>query len=119
MPALVGDTLEVTATEVMAPEVTATVWVIIMAKMETTVNVAVATAPAGNKKQSSAAQRKKFIRSLSSSCGGEGSPFLYPKAVLLVHELDDLRYGEPFIQLGTDEPFLLHRSLGHVALALS
>ena len=50
---------------------------------------------------------------------GEGSFFLYPEAVFFVHELDNLGDGEPFIQLGTDEPFLLHRSLGHVALALS
>jgi hypothetical protein len=61
MPALVEDTardtLEVTATEVMAPEVTATVWVIIMAKKETTVHVAVATAPAGIKKQFTAARK--------------------------------------------------------------
>ena len=81
--------------------------------------VVAATAPAGTKKQFTAANRNTFIRSLSSTFGGEGSSFLYPEAVLFVHELDDLRDGEPFVQLGTDEPFLLHRSLGHVALALS
>ena len=55
--------------------------------------VVAAPAPAGTKKQFTATNRNTFLRSLSSTCGREGSSFLYPEAVLLVHQLDDLRDG--------------------------
>jgi len=81
--------------------------------------VVAATAPAGTKKQSSAGRRNTFIQFLSLSFVGEELSFLHPEAVLLVHELDDLRDGITFSQFCPDEAFFLHGSLGHVALALS
>ena len=128
MRALVEDTARGTVEVMVMATVVAiitvtTVDTAIAANMEIPVRmvdmVVAATAPVGTKKQFTAANRNIFVRSLSHSFRGEGSSFLYPESVFFIHQLDDLRDGVSFHQFIPNKTFLLHCSLGHVALALS
>ena len=118
MLALVEDTARDTVEAMVMATVEAIITVTTVATAIEARTTVTATAPADDKLQSSAEIKKTFERSLSSSFGGEGSSFLCTEAVLFVYQLYDLRDVVSFHQFISDEIFLLHRALRHVALAL-